>query len=112
MASKPSQTLPSPLARFQPDQALGQLHYQPRQPVVPESGCRRAWLAGLTHYVKWWLIFAGIYASSSVCPFCGKPGCPVGPGAASLVGVVFAWLMTFGRHLRQRLQTLLIQFRG
>jgi len=102
-----------------PDQALDQLRYKSAtaQPAAgsdaaPVAGSRRRWLADLKKYGQWWLVFAGLYASSSVCPFCGKPGCPVGPGAAGLIGLVFAWLMTFGKHLRQRLQTFFATLRG
>ena len=110
---------PPGLARLRPDQALGQLRYKSAtaQPAAgsdaaPVAGSRRRWLADLKKYGQWWLVFAGLYASSSVCPFCGKPGCPVGPGAAGLIGLVFAWLMTFGKHLRQRLQTFFATLRG
>lgn len=37
----------------------------------------------LTRLKAWFLpflAFFGLYASSSVCVFCGSPGCPVGPG--------------------------------
>ncbi len=73
---------------------------------------RSSWWATVKGYGKWWLIFTGIYASSSVCPFCGKAGCPVGPGAASLIGLLFAWLMHTGRHLRQWLQALFTLIRS
>jgi len=112
---------PPPLrpVRVQLEPALAQLQYRSvsapsdsEPEVAPAAGTRRQWLTDLKKYGKWWLVFAGIYASSSVCPFCGKPGCPVGPGAASLVGLVFAWVITFGKNLRQRLQTLLATFWG
>ncbi len=102
-----------------PPALQGELHYRslkagaPDEAPAPAAGGQRpSWLGSLKNYGKWWLVFAGIYASSSVCPFCGKPGCPVGPGAAGLIGLVFAWLMTFGQHLRRRLQTFLALIRG
>jgi len=51
----------------------------------------------LKRWVLWFLAFFGIYASSSVCPFCGTPGCPVGVGGAVLVGGVFACLWQYGK---------------
>lgn len=51
----------------------------------------------LKRWALWFLAFFGIYASSSVCPFCGTPGCPVGVGGAALVGGVFAALWRYGK---------------
>lgn len=47
----------------------------------------------------WFLAFFGIYASSSMCPFCGTPGCPVGAGGAALVGGLFAGLWHSGANV-------------
>jgi len=46
--------------------------------------------AGVIRFFGWWLAFFGLYSSSSVCPFCGQQGCPVGIGSAGLLGVIFA----------------------
>jgi hypothetical protein len=43
-------------------------------------------------FLKPWLAFTGLYATFSVCPFCGQSGCPVGIGSAGLVGGVMALL--------------------
>jgi hypothetical protein len=51
----------------------------------------------LCRYFTWWLIFTGIYASSSVCPFCGQPGCPVGGVSAGVVGGLFTLVLVKGR---------------
>ena len=51
----------------------------------------------LLKFLTWWLIFTGIYASSSVCPFCGRVGCPVGGVSAGVVGGVFALVMAKGK---------------
>lgn len=50
----------------------------------------------LKHYVLSFLAFFGIYAASSVCPFCGRPGCPVGAGGAVAVGGLLATLWHYG----------------
>jgi hypothetical protein len=47
----------------------------------------------------WWLIFSGIYASSAICPFCGRIGCPVGGASAGLVGGFFAVLLPAWKRL-------------
>jgi hypothetical protein len=64
----------------------------------------------LKRHVLWSLAFFGIYASSSVCVFCGTPGCPVGSGAAAVVGGVFGGIMAYGKrmenHLRRWLKKL------
>lgn len=48
-------------------------------------------------FITWWLIFSGIYASSSVCPFCGQLGCPVGAAGAGVVGGFFAVILEKGK---------------
>ncbi len=58
-------------------------------------------------FLSWWLIFTGIYASSSVCPFCGRPGCPVGGVSAGVVGGIFALVMEKGRTFLSYLAGLL-----
>jgi len=65
----------------------------------------------LGRFFSWWLVFFGIYASSSVCPFCGTPGCPVGAGAAGLVGGAFAVFWTYGRNLINGIKKFFRRFR-
>jgi hypothetical protein len=48
-------------------------------------------------FLTWWLIFSGIYASSSVCPFCGRLGFPVGGASAGIVGGLFALIIGKGK---------------
>ena len=67
-------------------------------------------IGGLLRFFSWWLVFFGIYASSSVCPFCGTPGCPVGVGAAGIMGGFFAALWTYGRAWLDRLKALIGRF--
>jgi hypothetical protein len=63
-------------------------------------------IGGLLRFFSWWLVFFGIYASSSVCPFCGQPGCPVGVAAAGIVGGFFAAIWTYGKAWLARLKEL------
>jgi hypothetical protein len=58
----------------------------------------------LKRHVLWFLTFFGIYASSSVCPFCGTPGCPVGVGGAAVVGGAFAFLWQYGKSAWEKLR--------
>jgi len=44
----------------------------------------------LMAFLKPWLAFTGLYATFSVCPFCGQSGCPTGIGSAGLVGAILA----------------------
>jgi hypothetical protein len=67
-------------------------------------------LAGsLKNWLLWFLAFFGIYASSSMCPFCGTPGCPVGAGGAALAGGVFATLWQYGKQVWERLRIFCIK---
>jgi hypothetical protein len=52
------------------------------------------------HFIRfagWFVGFTGLFAMGSVCPFCGKQGCPVGSVGAGFVGLIFASLMQWGR---------------
>jgi hypothetical protein len=66
------------------------------RPDPPQNQGAALW-SSLKRSVLWFLAFFGIYASSSICPFCGTPGCPVGAGGAALVGGVFACLWQYGK---------------
>jgi hypothetical protein len=63
----------------------------------------------LKRYLLWFLAFFGIYASSSVCPFCGTPGCPVGVGGAAVVAGAFACLWQYGKSAWEKLTGFLTQ---
>jgi len=69
-------------------------------------------IRGLWRFFSWWLVFFGIYASSSVCPFCGQPGCPVGVAAAGIMGGFFATIWIYGRAWLSRLKELFGRLRG
>lgn len=47
----------------------------------------------IIHFFKWWLGFTGLIAATSVCPFCGTPGCPAGLGAATTIGGILSLFM-------------------
>jgi hypothetical protein len=76
------------------------IHDDPMPPEIP-SGMKRFYqYPGIGRFVKfltWWLIFSGIYAGSSVCPFCGQTGCPVGGASAGMVGGLFALVIAKGK---------------
>ncbi len=76
-------------AAAQPGGEAGLHHHDPA--AHPAMGALRRSLLGF-------LAFFGIYASSSVCPFCGAPGCPVGVSGAALVGGAFAVLWQYGKQ--------------
>jgi hypothetical protein len=69
----------------------------------PEPSKEGRW-GSLKRSVLWFLAFFGIYASSSVCPFCGTPGCPVGVGGAAVVGGVFTYLWRYGKSAWEKLR--------
>ncbi len=64
----------------------------------------------------WWLVFTGIYASSAVCPFCGRPGCPVGGVSAGVVGGVFTLVLAKGKafmnYLARRFALIRLKLRS
>jgi hypothetical protein len=64
----------------------------------------------LKRYVLWFFAFFGIYASSSVCPFCGTPGCPVGIGGPAVVGGVFACLWHYGKSAWEKLRGFVAKY--
>jgi hypothetical protein len=83
-----------------PENGEPSIHGDATPPEIPQ-GLKRFYqypfIGRLFRFFTWWLIFSGIYASSSVCPFCGQYGCPVGAGSAGLVGGFFALLIGKGK---------------
>jgi hypothetical protein len=75
-----------------------------REPLAaPAPENKGFWfISPLKRWILWFLAFFGIYASSSVCPFCGTPGCPVGAGGAALVGGLFAAWWQYGTRVLQK----------
>jgi hypothetical protein len=78
-------------------------HCRPPAPSLSQKIAGYSAIGSLFRFLTWWLIFTGIYGSSSVCPFCGQPGCPVGGLSAGVVGGAFALLVTKGRSWLSRL---------
>jgi hypothetical protein len=80
-------------------------HDDPPPPEIP-GWIRRLYqyplIGRCMRFLTWGLIFAGIYASSSVCPFCGQAGCPVGAASAGLVGGLFALIISKGKVIAAR----------
>jgi hypothetical protein len=85
--------------RTHPDHHDGHCHAGPETPELAAAPRRSALFARFSKFFVWWLIFSGIYAGSSVCPFCGRMGCPVGGASAGLVGGFFAVLLLAGKRL-------------
>jgi hypothetical protein len=83
-----------------PENVGPSIHGDATPPEIP-LGMKRFYqypfFGGLFRFLTWWLIFSGIYASSSVCPFCGQYGCPVGAGSAGIVGGFFALVIGKGK---------------
>jgi hypothetical protein len=81
------------------------IHENPSPPAIP-AGMQRFYrypfIGRSLKFLTWWLIFSGIYASSSVCPFCGRLGCPVGGASAGLVGGLFALVIGRGKVIMAR----------
>ena len=78
------------------------MHDAPPPPTIP-SGMKRFYrypfIGRFLKFLTWWLIFSGIYAGSSVCPFCGRLGCPVGGASAGVVGGLFALVIGKGKAI-------------
>ena len=84
------------------DEVPEQLPGQPRTRKIYQNPV----IGGLLRFFSWWLVFFGIYASSSVCPFCGQPGCPVGVAAAGIMGGFFAAIWIYGKAWLDRFKEL------
>ncbi|MBC2716328.1 MAG: hypothetical protein HF978_13545 [Desulfobacteraceae bacterium] len=61
------------------------------KPVGPVDG-QKSIKKRIMHFLFRWLAFFGIFAGTTVCPFCGQMGCPVGVGGAAAAGGFFALL--------------------
>jgi hypothetical protein len=71
--------------------------YRREEPPLSTRVIKYPVIGRLFRFFTWWLIFTGIYASSSVCPFCGRMGCPVGGVGAGIVGGAFALVIEKGK---------------
>lgn len=92
--------------------STSELHEDRQQPELPLANrwVKYPLIGRLFRFLTWWLVFTGIYASSSVCPFCGRVGCPVGGISAGVVGAFFALVIEQGKsfliHLGARFSWL------
>ena len=89
------------------------VHDDYRRPESPLSNSliKYPLMGRLFRFLTWWLIFTGLYASSSVCPFCGRAGCPVGGVSAGIVGGAFTLVLEKGKSFLSRLAGL-VSFRA
>ena len=87
---------------------MSTLNIDNQQPELPPANrlVKYPIIGLLFRILTWWLIFTGIYASSSVCPFCGKVGCPVGGVSAGVVGGVFALIIEKGKSFLSHLAAM------
>jgi hypothetical protein len=90
----------------EPEQVGPCRHDDPTPPEIA-PGIQRFFqypvLGRCVKFLTWWLIFSGIYASASVCPFCGQAGCPVGGASAGIVGGLFALVIAKGKAIMGRI---------
>jgi hypothetical protein len=61
--------------------------------VCGQAEVRLSPIGRLFRFIGWWFGFTGLYATFTVCPFCGQPGCPVGMASAGAVGAFLALCM-------------------
>ena len=66
--------------------------------VSDAEGGRGVLLRTLLRFSGIWLAVALLFGTTSVCPFCGQHGCPVGAGSAGVLGGVAAFVLQ-GRKL-------------
>ncbi|MCX6842572.1 MAG: hypothetical protein NTX53_09865 [candidate division WOR-3 bacterium] len=67
--------------------------------VVPLGRGARL-LAGLLRFFGLWAGISGTYAvMCNTCPFCGRPGCPVGIGVMAIFGALGSLFVTQRRNL-------------
>ena len=62
------------------------------------EGVRGTLLRTFLRFSGIWLVVALLFGSTSVCPFCGQAGCPVGIGSAGVLGGIAAFALQ-GRKL-------------
>lgn len=98
--TEPSLTYCSPETVLSVTAALPEGEVQLIKPEEPSSKSVYA----LKRWALLFLAFFGIYASSSMCPFCGTPGCPVGASGAALMGGIFATLWHYGKNIWESLR--------
>ncbi len=86
---------------------------------MPGNKIKDTRIGPLGHLFKFfgcWFAFTGLYSVSSVCPFCGQAGCPVGAAGAGVVGAFMAalvqmrnWKM-FARPIKDRFKSIAMRY--
>jgi len=71
---------------------------------VRPHGRLAALLVSILRFLGLWAGISGAYLTAGgTCPCCGQPGCPVGIGAAAILGALGSFLVLKGRRLIGRL---------
>ncbi len=78
----------------------GRSEEPPAQATIVPRGRAARILAGLLRFFGLWAGISGAYAvmGGGACPCCGNPGCPVGLGAAAILGAIGSILINYGRR--------------
>jgi hypothetical protein len=85
------------------DAGLTDMTSDGRPRVVPRGVAARG-LAALLRFFGLWAGISGAYAvMGGTCPCCGRVGCPVGIGAAAVLGGLGSLFVFKGRALLTRL---------
>ena len=64
--------------------------------IKKREGVSHKVLHSLFRFCGWSAGFTGL-AAMSVCPFCGRQGCPVGIAGAGVLGLVCGAIMQWGK---------------
>lgn len=66
--------------------------------AITEWSLKHPFLSKIISFLRLWFVISLLYGIFAVCPCCGQSACPVGIGAAGIVGMFF----TLSFHLWQK----------
>ena len=66
--------------------------------AITEWSLKHPFPAKIISFLRLWFVISLLYGMFAVCPCCGQSACPVGIGAAGIVGMFF----TLSFHLWQK----------
>jgi len=63
-------------------------------------------------FLAWWGGISALLGPFSVCPFCGRLGCPGGAASAGFFGAIIAGIIFIGRGLTGMLKRAIGAMKG
>jgi len=72
----------------------------------------KKWIRPVGRFLAWWGGISALLGPFSVCPFCGRPGCPGGKASAGFFGAIIAGMIFISRGIKELLKRAIGAVKG